>query len=163
MFLSHVVLSRLPHTGDDWTSAGWLLLMSTGWNGSDICSSVELELQLSHPNAYSGCQWFPRGWWAFHCSKEVSPSTWILGRVNLLWQCRHLASRAGQSRLTCVVNTGEYCGLVGPGESHVMLDLDTDPSRSTGHHWRPANVGSAQWNLLQSSSCCLQVRSLKTP
>ena len=33
-----------------------------------------------------------------------------------------------------VVNTGEYYGLVGPGESHVMLDRDTDQSRSTGHH-----------------------------
>ena len=62
-----------------------------------------------------------------------------------------------------VVNTGEYSGQVGPGESHVMLGIDTDQSRSTGHPWRPANVGSAQWNLLQSSSCCLQVRSLKPP
>ena len=59
-----------------------------------------------------------------------------------------------------VVNTGEYYGLVGPGESHVMLGIDTDQSRSTGHHWRPANVGSAQWNLLQSSSCCLQASYL---
>ena len=62
-----------------------------------------------------------------------------------------------------VVNTGEYSGQVGPGDSHVMLGIDTDQSRSTGHYWRPANVGSAQWNLLQSSSCCLQVRSLKNP
>ena len=56
----------------------------------------------------------------------------------------HLSQSVGRALVLCcsaaeclndsVVNTGEYYGLVGPGESHVMLDIDTDQSRSTGHH-----------------------------
>ena len=75
-----------------------------------------------------------------HCVTHLASLNIHLGPRNIrryngtMSKCHNLRHLMSLDCLASVVNTGEYYRLVGPGQSHVMLDRDTDQSRSTGHH-----------------------------